>query len=334
MLSLFVLAFADYCVGVDKLCIQMVTDSTGVNVTVSLKVSNSIGWAAVGVGKTMSNSDMVVAWKNGKQVVISPRYSLGEDMPVAFKSKYFYNPQFAFKDDYWLLSFTRPLNPTNDGFKNTIAKGQNTFIYAYSAKPVNSADPAADFDIHSAKGSFDFNVLTGGVSVNLLETLHGYGLIILWTILTPISVILARYYKHIGHKWFIAHAGIQFITVTATVILGLLMESKYGWGFKTVHEIIGTIMIVIGTLQVCGGFYIHFSYDPSRSRIPSRDKAHGIIGFLIWFMSIYQMVSGLSDDETKLRLYIFAPIVALMFFAMIGLQLKRMKATKNQRLSK
>lgn len=334
MIALFALAFADYCISGDKMCIQMITDSSGTNVTISLKVSNSVGWAAVGVGKTMSNSDMVVAWKNGKQVVISPRYSMGEDMPAPFKSKYFYNPQYAFKDDNWLLTFTRPLNPTNDGFKNTIMKGANSFIYAYSATGPASSDPAADFQIHSSKGTFEYNVVTGGVTVDLLETIHGYGLIILWIILTPISVILARYYKHIGHKWFIAHSGIQFITVTSTIVLGLLMENKYGWGFKTIHEIIGVIVIIIGTLQVCGGFFIHFSYDPSRSRIPIRDKAHGIIGFGIWFLSIYQMVSGVSNDDSKLRLYIFAPVAAIMFFIMIGLQIKRTKGVKTRKFSK
>ena len=337
MLLLYSLSLADYCIQNGQLCVQMMTDKTGTNVTISCKVSNSLGWVGIGTGKTMTNSDMIVAWNTGKQVVISTRQSTGNSEPQAFPSRSLSNPQYAYKDSNWLFSVTRPLQPTADGFKVAVAKGSNPFIWAYNPTAPQSTDPNADFQQHSQYGAFEYNVVSGNSAAesttDTLTNIHGYALLLLWVVFTPISVILARYFKHIGHKWFIIHSITQFVTIAATTVLGLLMENKYQWKFQSVHEIIGLVIIIIGTLQLCSGFYIHFTYDPSRSRIPISDKAHGIIGFLIWFLSLYQMVSGITFNDDKLRLYIFSALAGIMLLAMLGFQY-RTTSQKTRKFSK
>ena len=324
MLLIIAIALCDYCIESQLMCFSALLDQSGLNVTVTMKISNTIGWAAWGTGNTMDNSDMVIAWKSKTGVVISPRYSTAQQIPTLIKTTSLTNQQYNTKDaKNWFVTFTRPLSAIG-GFKNAITKGKNTFMYASSEETIDSSDIGASFGKHDAKGTFEFDVATGSGSSNLLLLLHGWILCILWIVLTPISVIVARYFKHIGHKWFIFHSFSQFVTVSCTIVLGLLMESKYDWKFKTIHEIIGTVIIAIGALQVFSGFYIHFTYDPSRSAIPWRDIAHGIVGFLTWFLSIYQMISGLNV-ENKIRLYAFSAIGILMFFAMVGFQLRKTK---------
>src|SRR5690349_19201807 len=99
MIFLFPISFAEYCTTGNTVCISITTDSNNVNATMSLKVSKGIGWAAVGVGSSMTKTDMVIAWKNGKQIVASTRYSRGQIVPKPFKSKSLSNPQFKVADD-------------------------------------------------------------------------------------------------------------------------------------------------------------------------------------------------------------------------------------------
>eukprot|EP00834_Sanchytrium_tribonematis_P003405 NODE_130_length_16779_cov_1.687410.p3 type:complete len:327 gc:universal NODE_130_length_16779_cov_1.687410:8893-9873(+) len=326
MFLLLLIAFCDYCVEGQKMCFQMTTDGT--NITVLWKIANSVGYAGVGFGTSMTNADMVVVWRNSNRVILSPRYSTGESLPEYVKTKSYasqYSLNSANDPNFWFVKFTRPLKPS-DGLMTPLISGENQIIWAAGDAP-DSADPSTTFDQHSSQGSFVFNAATGSSGVSLIVTLHGYGLLIFWLILTPISIMLARYFKHIGHKWFIAHVGVQILTVLATIVLGLLMENKYSWGFKTLHEIIGIVIIVIGTLQLVSGAVIHFSYDPSRSSIPARDRLHGVVGFLLWFASIYQMVSGLKGNDST-RLYIFSAIAGVMFMSLLVLQVRKSKSWK------
>ena len=158
MLALLFLVLADYCSNGNKVCVQMTTDKTGQNVTMVLKVSNSVGWAAIGTGNSMTNSDMIIVWKSGKQVITSTRYSQTEEPPAAFKSKSLYVPKFEIGGDSWTVSVVRPLKPTNDGFKATISKGSNSFIYAYSTTAPTGTNPSADIKIHTEKGTFEHKV--------------------------------------------------------------------------------------------------------------------------------------------------------------------------------
>eukprot|EP00835_Amoeboradix_gromovi_P006765 NODE_876_length_3515_cov_0.125293.p2 type:complete len:332 gc:universal NODE_876_length_3515_cov_0.125293:2350-3345(+) len=322
------LAFSQYCITSQQMCIAMEIDPTGNKITMNMTISNSVGWAAIGTGKSMSNSDMIVVWKTGSQVIVSTRYSSGESLPNYVKSKITPLPQYKNLEKSYIVSFTRPI-AAGEIYKTSITKGTNSFIYALGDKSPSTTDMSAPFVEHTTKGTFEYNVLTGGVVKDILPILHGYGLIVLWIIFTPISVILARYFKHIGHKWFIAHSLIQFITISCTAVLGLMMENNYNWTFKSTHEIVGFCIVTIGVVQLMSGLYIHLNYDPSRSRVPTSDKAHGIVGFLIWFMSIYQMVTGLRfSEDDRFRLYIFCAIAALMFCLMAVLQFKRQKHGK------
>lgn len=324
--------FAVYCVDQQYMCFDIGLDESGENMIVDWKISNNVGWAGFGVGSSMMHSDMVVAWRNKEKIIISPRFSSGRHLPeyVEIDSLKILT-QDTGNPSFWHITFSRPLKQ-KDGLRLSVNEGINSFIYGFAAESPNSDDPTSGFSFHSNKGAFDHSVVHGSssgggrsklINNDVLRGVHGYILTIMWIIMTPISVILARYCKHIGHKWFVLHSAFQFITVTCTIVLGLLMEDTYAWSFESTHEIVGTIIICIGTLQVYSGCFIHLRYNPSRSSVPKRDKAHGITGFIIWFLSIYQMISGLINSESKLRLYIFSVIALAMLIAMVIMQMQK-----------
>ena len=321
----------------------MAIDQAQTNLTVHWKISNSIGWGGLGVGSSMLHSDMVIAWRSNGKVILSPRDSRGRHLPKYTSTNAITllgNIKSQEEDsNYWYVTYSRPLAPL-DGLSLLVETGRNSFIYGFAAQSPNTNDASSGFGFHDDRGNFDYDVIlaepisskSSTMSSDTLKGAHGNILAFLWIIMTPISVIMARYYKNIGHKWFIFHSMIQFVTVTSTIILGLLMENRYEFKFESTHEIVGAIVIIIGTLQVYSGCYIHLTYDENRAKTPIRDKAHGITGFLIWFMAIYQMISGLNMERSKLKLYFYCFVAATMFFVMIVMQRRRKPIAAYQKL--
>ena len=86
-----------------------------------------------------------------------------------------------------------------------------------------------------------------------LKRVHGILNAVGWGALIPIGAMIARYTKHIGSKWFYAHACIQimgFILGLSGIVAGLILNDRIDVNVAK-HKAIGIIIITLGCLQVC-----------------------------------------------------------------------------------
>ncbi|KAJ3319959.1 hypothetical protein HDV06_005777 [Boothiomyces sp. JEL0866] len=143
-------------------CVYSTPDGKG-NVFISL-LSAAPGWVALGTGKGMSSSSMIVGWQNSQgKYVVSNRLSSSEILPPMGTQVATVVDLKVPKPDWAKLAFTviTPLKSSDYSFT-----AQSDFIYAYSSSPPSNPDlPSSNFNIHTGRGYLgvlDFTTLHNG----------------------------------------------------------------------------------------------------------------------------------------------------------------------------
>ena len=111
-----------------------------------------------------------------------------------------------------------PLSPPSPDINYN---GSTFCIFAYQ-----SSD--ADFSVqHTGHSPYFINFMTGEVVlVKKWETIDSHAVLmcIAWLILIPTGIVVAMFFKHLGHVWYLLHFGLQaiaFIFVFAAFILAV-----------------------------------------------------------------------------------------------------------------
>lgn len=204
-------------------CMLAVRNDSMVKIT--LTGPSTAGWLGLGIGTRMSDSDMMIVWKNELDgtFIVSDRTGSGRDMPTAdsVNALQIISSECSDANGKLTIVFQRPVKgelknrdfPTDTG----------NFIWAIGTRNPKSSTPSAAIAGHGETyGSFTANVFTNQVSTfDLIYALHGIMLFIAWAVFVPFGVWVARYLKkRLGEWWFRLHWGLLGVVVGLCTYVG------------------------------------------------------------------------------------------------------------------
>ncbi|KAI3662087.1 hypothetical protein MP638_005535 [Amoeboaphelidium occidentale] len=283
------------------------------------------GWVGIGFGSNnMVNSDMVIASvSNGNVLSIDDYWSSGEftpqlDTSLGGKSNVF--GVFANEDPgtgRTVVIFRKKSVADGIGDADIFTNGEmNSVIYAYHP----TSDALVSHPRNSRK-SVSFS-LTGTVSSSssddLIYSIHGALMSIAWALIVPITVIYAKYYKHIGHKWFLIHQWANVVSITITIAMGVLVfaAKSPSTSFSNpdpavvAHASIGLIVMVVSFGQGIIGKVADLLWKPDRQSVPVfPDMVHAWIGRILFTLGIANIGLGIYSYDLNAGWWAFYGIV-------------------------
>ena len=193
---------------------------------------NTPGHFALGLAKTMSNCDMIIAEIINDQIEIRDTWSTSrvtpnEDQGLGGKNDII---KTAFTSDdgngYKIIRFNRLLN-TGDKYDNVLAQNITEMCYAYS----NDATLSYHGTTYS---SFRINLIQGfNGKAEILDEgsplidAHSIGLLIIWSFLIEIPIFIVKYFKHRENylKWH-SYLFLLFDLTTLILVIAVLLKSN------------------------------------------------------------------------------------------------------------
>ncbi|KAG6837712.1 hypothetical protein H0H93_003514 [Arthromyces matolae] len=312
---------------------------------------------AMGFGRFMANTPMIIMWPNNNEVVLSQRTAPREVMPTVDPNP----PRIAtVVDSLTSLSGDKP----SFGFSIPANADTTQFIImAFAKDSPGSSDPSADLDQHV---EFKMAVLkleptatpTSGSSAIPTKTsssddknpqddipllpyqrmivAHGIFLTVAFLLLLPSGALLARYLRTFTPTWFMGHSVIQFWiagpAIIAGVALGVQAVSKsngshFSDNHKTVFDFhvnnskkLGVVIFALYMLQLSLGAVIHWIKSRHATRRPIQNYAHAVFGLLIIAMAMYQVHDGFTSEwQRTTGREGFSNGLTILFFVWIGL---------------
>ncbi|ESK85904.1 hypothetical protein Moror_2327 [Moniliophthora roreri MCA 2997] len=218
-----------------------------------------VGWVALGFGRKMKNSHMIVLWENDDgSTTISQRFATGHTMPEIVQRP----PRIAWPPDTKPLSWHQ--NATSLSFEiqrdhgrihNSSEPYYKNFIWAYSKYRPDSPNPATKIYQHFAAGQviLDFNkeliqveesdesdvpltrpIIDSANSADaprpepytaheLIVIGHGTLITIGFLVLLPLGSLVARWTRTISPKWFKIHRISNFYVGLPVILIGWIL---------------------------------------------------------------------------------------------------------------
>ncbi|KAL0956936.1 hypothetical protein HGRIS_003038 [Hohenbuehelia grisea] len=312
----------------ETMCISGTLNGSQVTWVLQSRGSNTVGWMAMGFGRSMLNSPMVIAWSNADgSITLSQRIVSRHVMPTVDP-----NPPRAAT----LLSAQSLASGNRPKFTFVVPLGGVTtqdIIYAFATANPGSSAKDAPINRHIEDGKFTFNLAkpisatssaadpagTGiagpstGIpltQVQRIVVVHAIFCVVGFLVLLPIGVLLARYLRTFWPKWFLAHWIAQFLIAGPAIVTGVALgiravSQANALHFDSTHKRWGIAIFSLYCFQVALGTFIHFvkpkqSYKardahPAKRR-PLQNYAHAIIGILIIAFALYQVRTGYRDE--------------------------------------
>jgi hypothetical protein len=107
--------------------------------------------------------------------------------------------------------------------------------------------------------------------------------------------------------------------------LGLVIAVKTeGTHFKSFHEILGLIIVILAVGQTILGQVIDKLFDPNRSAIPWYDKLHWRLGRFLFAISTVNVFLGILkyDNAIALSMGVYGAFLGLSFIVFVVAQLR------------
>ena len=183
---------------------------------------------------------------------------------------------------------------------------------------------------------------SASVNVQLFRAAHGALMFLAWIVLTPLGILIARYYKHLGHRWYIYHVGIQLTACLLTLVSGILIFYSM-WPSTTfddrngraafAHATIGMIILVGAVIvQPMLGKYADYLYRKQsniRLAVPTfPDKIHWWLGRLLAILAIINVWIGIGLFDTGMIWWILVGAIVLIVHAVLHFINEISKRTK------
>ncbi|KAH7877682.1 uncharacterized protein C8R40DRAFT_1226448 [Lentinula edodes] len=244
-----------------------------------------MGWLALGFGRRMAGSDMVVMWRNeDDSLTISHRHGYDHTEPVvveeplriAFlpmlqptvwdsnlnpantlsfsipldKSQWVFKPEknASFEQLIWAYGMTRPASPD-----------PHTTIYGHYAAGMLLLNLEKDISVTSPEGSLDDTTSSPVISQDpLFYSTH------------ELVVLAHGFLIAIGMLWFKIHKTLNYVIALPIILVGWTLGpfavfNARATHFSDAHQICGVLILVLYLLQLSLGRYIH-----ARRGLPNR----------------------------------------------------------------
>ncbi|EEB92509.1 hypothetical protein MPER_08968, partial [Moniliophthora perniciosa FA553] len=280
-----------------------------------------VGWVALGFGRKMEDSHMVVLWENDDgSTTISQRFATGHTMPERVEKP----PRIAWFPDNKPLSWHQ--NATSFSFEIQRDYGQirnssepyyRNFIWAYSKYRPDSPDPATKIYQHYAAGqvTLDFNK-----ELIHVEETNEFDIPSTSPVIDSANAAdaprLEPYTVHelivighgtlvtVGFLWFKIHHISNFYVGLPVILIGwilgpLAVFDAQASHFLDAHQICGLLLFGLYVLQILLGRYVHACNRlPGRTGHPPSNILHACLGLAVIALAFLQVRSGMNEWET------------------------------------
>uniref|UniRef100_V5EUT4 Cytochrome b561 domain-containing protein n=2 Tax=Kalmanozyma brasiliensis (strain GHG001) TaxID=1365824 RepID=V5EUT4_KALBG len=280
-----------------------------------------MGWYAVGTGRQMDGSNMMIGWVNTDgNVVMSQRTATGHSDPTTSINALTatMEPRHSFSNSsgtVWAWSF--PMS----GSEST-PSSSTPFIWAANKNNNPASGTTSTIRRHTAYGSITLDLTkpystdgsgsnggsSGGNGTPLTPTTgasqsnrilnrnnkliiaHMVFMIIAWFLLVPAAILVGRYGRTF-FKWLPVHRNLQIAAFFSVLIAFILIIVEVGSGehFDSTHAKLGLAIFIVMILQMVLGMIGHKTKRFNVSRI-----VHVVIGLGITVAAVWNSAEGLS----------------------------------------
>ncbi|KAJ3867576.1 hypothetical protein EV359DRAFT_34210 [Lentinula novae-zelandiae] len=243
-----------------------------------------MGWLALGFGRRMAGSDMVVMWRNeDDSLTISQRHGYDHTEPVVVEEPLRTAFLPLLQPTVWdsnlnpanTLSFSIPLDNSQWVFKPEKNASFEQLIWAYGMTRPASPDPHTTIYGHYAAGMLLLNLEKDIVTSpeGSLDDTTSSPVISqdpLFYSTHELIVLAHGFLITIGMLWFKIHKTLNYV-IALPIILGgwtlgpFAVFNARATHFMDAHQICGVLILVLYLLQLSLGRYIH-----ARRGIPNR----------------------------------------------------------------
>lgn len=309
-----------------KLCVNATVSGSTVQYELTPKDGSATpGWMAIGFGRSMIGSPMVVLWSNADgTVTLSQREADGYTEPKVVQEPdrvaSLVQGSSSVANGNIKFSFTIP----SDG------KASQSIIWAWGDANPGSSNIDATIQQHRSMGSAQLNLAkdlsstspstgsgsNGGNSnsgssqheqpllpYQKLIVAHAIFCVVGFLLLLPVGALLARYLRTFTDVWFKGHWIIQFALAGPPIVVGIAMgiQAVVKAGVKHLddgHKKWGIALFILYLVQCALGAFIHF-IKPSKPGRPPQNYIHAVLGLLIIALALYQVRTGYADEWPK-----------------------------------
>ncbi|TFK25733.1 CBD9-like protein [Coprinopsis marcescibilis] len=337
-----------------NMCINAQVNGNTVRYTLTSQ-RDQVGWMAMGFGRTMVGSPMIIMWANGDgTVTLSQRQATRQAEPAVVDDP----PRIATLQQTLSVtsgnrhSYVFDLPANSDTTQN--------IIWAYSGTRPSSSAEDARLVQHTAQGTttLDLTRTVGGgedrddaESVTLTSgqrTFLAHAVIasIAFLIIMPIGGLIPRYLRTFTTGWFKFHWFIQFVLAGVLAVIGIVLaivgiSNAGGSHLNSPHKRGGIILLVLYFLQVSLGAIIHF-VKPKRGGRPPQNYVHAILGITIVALSLYQVRTGYNvewpelvgrpaPNAVNIVWYVWVVLLPVAYFGGLALLPRQWKQEKKSR---
>lgn len=271
------------------------------------QISGTNGWAGIGfsrdIGLTMPGADFVISSKDEtsnayhvEQYVSSGKgFDRPEERTPAKVTMISANTSADGKTT--IFEWSRPLDTGLPGAQ-IISRGPRQMIFAY-----DTAQPYLVF--HGAnRGTFVVDlfavdptavVSTTSTVVMATRTIHGIGMILIFALVYPFAVYIARYSRHTDY-WLTVHTTAQSVGGVSFVALGTAAAATVAAIAVSSHAIVGITIFSMVAVQLVLGFAARLGLSKRYTGYLPMKYAHRIFGALILIMGWVNIHLGLQKQ--------------------------------------
>ncbi|KAH9485363.1 Cytochrome b561 and DOMON domain-containing protein [Psilocybe cubensis] len=286
------------------MCIEATVNGSSTTYVLSSLGKQNTGWMAMGFGRQMTGTLMVIMWINPDgSVTLSQRSASDYVMPTVDSNP----PRVAQKS--LSLSVTNSKTPS---LAYTIPSNTDTkqpIIYAFGTTTPSSSDENATLLQHLDMGILQLDLTkpvtattptdgSGGypsdttpatpdssfsepplLPYQKLIVAHAIMCTVGFLFLLPLGALLARYLRTFIPTWFQSHWIVQFALGGPVILIG----------------------IILGIAAVSQSKAMHLDDDhknPNRVRRPPQNYLHAVVGLAIIGLAFYQVHSGFDHEWT------------------------------------
>ncbi|KAF8831523.1 hypothetical protein HHX47_DHR1000815 [Lentinula edodes] len=207
-----------------------------------------MGWLALGFGRRMAGSDMVVMWRNeDDSLTISHRHGYDHTEPVVVEEPlriaflpmlqptvWVFKPEknASFEQLIWAYGMTRPASPD-----------PHTTIYGHYAAGMLLLNLEKDISVTSPEGSLDDTTSSPVISQDplfystheLVVLAHGFLIAIGMLVLLPAGALVARWTRTYSEKWFKIHKTLNYVIALPIILVGWTLGPFVVFNARATH---------------------------------------------------------------------------------------------------
>ncbi|PPQ68199.1 hypothetical protein CVT25_015031 [Psilocybe cyanescens] len=301
------------------MCIDATVNGSSTTYVLSSLGKQKAGWMAMGFGRQMTGTPMVIMWINSDgTVTLSQRSASDYVMPtvdanpprVAQKSlSLSISNQDTKQSVIYAFGTTSPSSSADDA---TLQQHLDMGVLQLDlTKPVTASTPTGGYPSDNptntpATGNSDSFSEPPLLPYQKLIVAHAIMCTVGFLFLLPLGALLARYLRTFIPTWFKSHWIVQFALAGPVILIGVILGIAAVSQAKAMHlnddhkstlfKRWGIALLILYFVQCGLGAFIHFIKSPNRARRPPQNYLHAVVGLAIIGLAFYQVHSGFDHE--------------------------------------